>query len=375
MVVRSAGDQPHALTGKLVGHGGGVFHHLGLVGLKLIAERLLEAHGLAGDDVHQRPALGAGEHGAVDLLAKLLLAEDQRTPGAPQGLVGGGGDHMGIGHRAGVNACGHKARDMGHIHHQVCPYFISDLPHPLKVNKTGIGAGSGDNDLGPALLGPLQHLVVVNPLGLLVHAVEAGVEVLAGDGGLGAVGQVSAVVQVHAQDGVAGLKQGQVHGHIGLGAGVGLDIGVLGAEQLLGPVDGQIFDFIHIFTAAVVAGAGVALSIFIGQMAAHGLHHGGADKVLGGDKLDMVLLPAQLPHHGVVYLSVLLSDVVVAHIYSSVIICFLYCLPLRGICPEGPEGAVGRRQFILLYYTICHFSIGEKDDIMASLNVKRRSIR
>ena len=146
---------------------------------------------------------------------------------------------------------------------------------------------------------------------------------------------MSAVVQIHAQNGVAGLEQSQIHSHIGLGAGMGLHIGMLRAEQLLGPVDSQIFDLIHIFTAAVVAGAGVALGIFVGQMAAHSLQNGGADKVLGGDKLDMVLLPAQLPHHGVVYLSVLLSDVVVAHILSSVIINALYCLPLRGGGPKG----------------------------------------
>ena len=53
-----------------------------------------------------------------------------------------------------------------------------------------------------------------------------------------------------------GCKQRQVDGHVGLGAGVRLDVGVLGAEELLGALDGQRLDHVDELAAAVVALAG-----------------------------------------------------------------------------------------------------------------------
>jgi hypothetical protein len=44
-----------------------------------------------------------------------------------------------------------------------------------------------------------------------------------------------------------------------------LHVGVIGAEQLLGAVDGQLFDFIHMLAAAVVALARVAFGVLVGQ--------------------------------------------------------------------------------------------------------------
>ena len=47
---------------------------------------------------------------------------------------------------------------------------------------------------------------------------------------------MAAVVQAHAHDGVAVLAEGLIDGEVGLSAGVGLHIGITGAEELLGPV-------------------------------------------------------------------------------------------------------------------------------------------
>ena len=56
-------------------------------------------------------------------------------------------------------------------------------------------------------------------------------------------------------DRVAGLEQRHVDGVVGLGAGVRLDVGVLGAEQLLGAVDRQLLGDVDLLAAAVVAAA------------------------------------------------------------------------------------------------------------------------
>ena len=100
--------------------------------------------------------------------------------------------------------------------------------------------------------------------------------------------------QVQAHELVAGLEACHEHGHVGLCARVGLDVGILGAEQLLDAVDGQVLGLVDTLAAAIVAVAGIALGIFVGQAAAHGLHHLLAHEVLAGDQLDAVQLALML---------------------------------------------------------------------------------
>ncbi|MNC26130.1 hypothetical protein D3C75_742510 [compost metagenome] len=96
--------------------------------------------------------------------------------------------------------------------------------------------------------------------------------------------------QAHAEDGVTSLQQGQVDGTVGRGAGVRLDVGVVGAEQLLGALDGQGFYLVHVLAATVVALARVAFGVLVGQAAALGLHHALGGVVFRGDQLDVVFL-------------------------------------------------------------------------------------
>ena len=70
------------------------------------------------------------------------------------------------------------------------------------------------------------------------------------------------------------------------------------AEQRLGPLDGQGLDLVDEFAAAVVAPAGIALGVFVGQHRALGLQHRPRDDVLRGDQLDLVLLAAELAADG-----------------------------------------------------------------------------
>ena len=90
----------------------------------------------------------------------------------------------------------------------------------------------------------------------------------------------------------------QVDGQVGLAARVRLHVGVLGAEQLLGPVAGQVFDDVDVLAAAVIAPAGIALGVFVRQHAADRLHHGGAGVVLAGDHFQAVGLALDLAGHG-----------------------------------------------------------------------------
>ena len=77
-----------------------------------------------------------------------------------------------------------------------------------------------------------------------------------------------------------------------------LHVGVIGAEQLLDAVDGQLLGDIHVLAAAVVALARIAFRVLVGQLAALRLHHPRAGIVLAGDQLDVILLSTGLVGDG-----------------------------------------------------------------------------
>ena len=120
--------------------------------------------------------------------------------------------------------------------------------------------------LGLVLVRQALHRVVVD-LFLGRQAVAHDVEPLAAHVERHAVGQVAAFGQAHAHDRVARLQQGEEHRLVGLRARVGLHVGVLGAEQLLHAVDRQLLDDVDVLAAAVVALAGVALGVLVGELA------------------------------------------------------------------------------------------------------------
>ena len=113
--------------------------------------------------------------------------------------MGSGGHHMGVGHGRGVQPGGHQPCDMGHIHPQVGPHLVRDGPEPLEVNDPWIGGGPGDNHAGPALLGHPFQRVVVDASGGLVYAIGYHLKIFAGEVHRASVGQMAAVVQIHAQ--------------------------------------------------------------------------------------------------------------------------------------------------------------------------------
>ena len=147
MVVRAAGDKAHTALLQRLGEHGGIFDHLLLIGAEGRLQRLTEADRLAGDDVHERAALRAGENGAVDLFGKLVAAENDRTARAAQRLVRRAGDDIGIRHRARVHASGDKAADVRHVDHQVRADGIGDGAKARKVDHARIGACPGDDEL------------------------------------------------------------------------------------------------------------------------------------------------------------------------------------------------------------------------------------
>ena len=122
------------------------------------------------------------------------------------------------------------------------------------------------------------------------------------------MGEVAAVVQVHAQHRVPHVAQGLVDGIVGGSAAVGLNVHVVSAEEGLGPVPGDVFHHVHALTAAVIPLAGVSFGILVGEHRGGRCQHGFADKVLRGDELNVSALAVVLRLHGVAHLGVLLDQ-------------------------------------------------------------------
>jgi hypothetical protein len=76
-----------------------------------------------------------------------------------------------------------------------------------------------------------------------------------------------------------------------------LDVGVLGAEELLCPLAAEVLDLVDHLAAAVVALARDALGVLVVEPGAERLQDGGRGEVLGGDQLERLLLAAELVVH------------------------------------------------------------------------------
>ncbi len=147
------------------------------------------------------------------------------------------------------------------------------------------------------LNGQTLDFVVVDQT-LVIDAVLNGIVELAGGGDRSTVGQVTAVRQAHAEDGVTSLQQRQVNRRIGLGTGVRLNVGVIGTEQLLGTVNGQLLNDIDILATTVVALARVAFGVLVGQDGPLRLHNRRTGVVLRGNQLDVLFLTYRFLLHG-----------------------------------------------------------------------------
>ena len=187
---------------------------------------------------------------------------------------------------------------MRHIDHEDGADRIGHPANAGEVDHARIGGAAGDDQLRLFGVRHRLQLVVIQQPVFDPDAILDGAEPFAGHVGAGAVGEVAAGVERHAQDGVARFDGGEEDGLVGLGTGMRLHIGEAAAEQLLGALNGQGFHHVHLHAAAVIAAAGIALGIFVGKDRALRFQHRGGDDVLAGDQFDAVLLADQFAPEG-----------------------------------------------------------------------------
>ena len=187
-----------------------------------------------------------------------------------------------------------QAGDMGGVEHEQRTDLVGDRPERLGIEATRVARRAGDDQLRTVLEGEVADLVEVDPL--VAGRDPVGDEAIEDAAGVHRrpVGEVPTVVEAEPEDRVARLEQRLVHAHVGVGAGMRLHVRVLGAEQLLGALDGERLDVVDDRVAAVVALARISLGVLVGEHRSHGAHHGRRREVLAGDELQAAGLTLEL---------------------------------------------------------------------------------
>ena len=225
------------------------------------------------------------------------VAEDHPPARPAERLVGRRGDDLRVSDGRGVLARRDQAREVGHVDEEERLDIVRDLPQPREVEHARVRRRAGDDEPRPILLREPLQLVVVEHLVVLADPVRDEVVELAGEVHRRPVREMAALVERETEHGVARLEDRGVRGHVRLRAGVRLDVRVGRAEERLRAVDRELLGDVDPLAAAVVALAGQALRVLVGEPRPLGLHDGAESVVLAGDQLDLVVLSVPLTLH------------------------------------------------------------------------------
>lgn len=173
-----------------------------------------------------------------------------------------------------------------HVNEQVCADLVCDFSEFFKVDGARVRGRTGDDHLRLLLFRKGTERIIVNET-VLIHAVGHDVVQQAGLIDRRAVGQVTAVVQAHAEHGITRLAQRLIDRHVRLRARVRLYVRIFRAEQLAHAVDGEVFHLIDAFAAAVVAACRDSLRRTCWSARCHCRHNSLADYIFRGDQLNV----------------------------------------------------------------------------------------
>src|SRR5512140_3862340 len=99
-----------------------------------------------------------------------------------------------------------------------------------------------------------------------------------------------ALRQVESKHCVAGLQECEIDGRVCLGTRMWLNIRVIGTEDLLRAIDGELLDLVDELAAAVIPLSGKAFGILVREWRAHRLEHRLGNEIFARDELDAVTL-------------------------------------------------------------------------------------
>ena len=179
---------------------------------------------------------------------------------------------------------------MGNIHHEECARFFGNRTELIEFDHTRICACTRDDQFRSVFQRFLPNVFIVD-VPSFVHTVENEIVEFSAGVDCRAVRKVATVVQLHAQNLIARLENGEVCGEVCTRTAVRLYVDVVVRLKNFFPFLYAIaFDLVHHFATAVVALAGVSFAVLVGQAAADRFHDVVTAKIFTRDQFDIVRL-------------------------------------------------------------------------------------
>src|SRR5262245_2229175 len=117
--------------------------------------------------------------------------------------------------------------NMGNVGSHQCFDGAADCSYTLEVYDARVGACAADDHLRLMFVRQFFERVIIYRLSLFIDSIGCDVEVLAGEVERVTMREVSPVREIHAENSISRLKSRHKDAHIGLSAGMGLNIDVI----------------------------------------------------------------------------------------------------------------------------------------------------
>src|SRR3989338_1229633 len=218
VIISTASEQPNVLGLESGFHRFGVLQNLSGIRLERRHERLPEAHRFPRDVVHVRTPLESRKDGLIFLFGDLLALarEYHAATRTAQRLVGGRGKHVESKIKRVLRRFPRdETSDMRDIHNRVRPYLARDGNEFFIIQFARICGKSRKHDFWLRFHRHGSHLVVVDLASVRVLHLVADENENLFDVRYGMYArQMPAVREVHAEHGVARIKECEVHADI-----------------------------------------------------------------------------------------------------------------------------------------------------------------
>ncbi len=215
--------------------------------------------------------------------------------------MGGGGDDIAVWEGARVEPGGDEAGDVGDVGHEVSAHLTCNLAEGREVDGAGVRTRAAHDELGLVGKCELPHGIHVE-VAIVAELVVDRVVQLTGAVHGRAVGEVAAMGEVEAEEGVAGFEQCEEDRAVGLGARVRLDVyaerAAFDGEELAGTLAGDVLGNVDELAAPVVAPTGQAFGVLVGERTAHRFENSQRRVVLRCDELEVGALTGDFGDHG-----------------------------------------------------------------------------
>ena len=148
MALGAATDDAKATLSQGFRQDVGVFQNLLLIGFEAWLKCFFECHCFGRDDMHQGAALQTGEHRAVDGFFMRGFHQNDAAARSAQTFVRGGGDHIGMRHRVGVDARRDQTCVMRHVHQKNGADFFGHFGETREVDVQAVSRCPCNDQLG-----------------------------------------------------------------------------------------------------------------------------------------------------------------------------------------------------------------------------------